>query len=76
MEEPCQPYHNLIELILVHCLINVRNNCYFWSCFISHSFVGICKIYLENSLLTFYFGFDIEKMIPVYIPTLLVILYI
>ena len=42
-------------------LINVRKKCHFWSCSISLSFVGICDIYLENSLLNFYFGFDIEK---------------
>ena len=34
-----------------------------------HSFVGICDIYLENSLLNFHFGFDIENTIPVYIPS-------
>ena len=38
-------------------LINLRKNCHFFS----NSFVGICYIYLENSVLNFYFGFDIEK---------------
>ena len=38
----------------------LEKNCHFWSCSISHSFVRICDIYLENSLF-FYFGFDIEK---------------
>ena len=42
-------YHKLIELFLVDFLINVRKNCHFWSCSISHSFVGICYINLENS---------------------------
>ena len=69
-------YHKLIELFLVNFLINVRKNCHFWSSSISHSFVEICEIYLENSLLNFYFGFDIEKTIPVYIPTLLVMPFI
>ena len=61
-------------VVLVDFLINVRPNCHFWSCSISHSFVGICDIYmyLENSLLNFYFGFDFEQTIPVYIPTPLV----
>ena len=26
--------------------------------------VGICDIYIENILLNFYFGFDIEKRYP------------
>ena len=56
--------------------INVRKNCHFWSCSISHSLVGICDIYLENRLSNFYFRFDIEKTIPVYIPTLLVMSFI
>ena len=34
------------------------------------------NIYLENSLVNLYFGFDIEKTIPVYIPTLLVMSFI
>ena len=58
-------------LFLVDFLINVRKNCHFWSYSISHSFVGIC-----DTLLNFYFGFDIEKTIPVYIPTLLVMSFI
>ena len=41
-----------------------------------HSFVGKCDICLENSLLNFYFGFDIEKTLPFHIPTLLVISFI
>ena len=45
----------------------------FCSCSISYYFVGICDIYLESSLSNFNFGFDIGKMIPVYIPTHLVI---
>ena len=57
-------------------LINLRKKCHFWCCSISNSFVGICCIYLENSVLNFYFGFDIEKTIPVYIPTHLVISFI
>ena len=70
-------YHKLIELFLVYFFLNFRNSCHFWSCFISHSFVGICDIYLENSLSNFYFSFDIEKKtIPVYIPTLLVMSFI
>ena len=40
--------------------INVRKNVTF-KIDISYSFVGICDIYLENSLLNFNFGFDIEK---------------
>ena len=42
----------------------------------SHTFVGVCDIYLENSLLNFYFGCDIKKTITVYIPTHLVIPFI
>ena len=57
-------YHKLNELFLVEVLINVRKKCHFWRCSIAHSFVAICDIYLENSLLNFYFGFDIEKTIP------------
>ena len=68
--------YKLIELFLVDSLINLRKNCHFWCCSISHSFVGICYIYLENSVLNFYFGFDIEKTIPVYIPAYLVISFI
>ena len=56
--------------------INVKKNCHFWSCSISYSCIGICDIYLEDRLLKFYFGFDIVKTIPVYIPTLLVISFI
>ena len=41
------------ELFLVHCLVNVRNNCHFLSCNFSRSFVGIYDIYLENSLFNF-----------------------
>ena len=37
---------------------------------------GICGIYVEHSLLNFYFGFDIEKPIHVYIPTHLYICFI
>ena len=40
------------------------------------SIIEICDIYLENSLLNFYFDLDIEKTIPVYIPTHLVISFI
>ena len=36
----------------------------------------VISIDLENSLLNFYFGFDIEKAIPVYIPTHLIISFI
>ena len=54
-------YYKLIELLLVDFFINRRKNCHFWCCSISNSFVGICYIYLENSVLNFYFGFDIEK---------------
>ena len=61
---------------LVDFLINLRQNCHFWCCSISNSFVGIYNIYLENSVLNFYFGSDIEKTIPVYIPTHLVISFI
>ena len=53
-----------------------RNNCHFWSCCISNYFIGICDFYLVNSLLNFYFGFDIENTIPVYIPTLFVVFHI
>ena len=42
-----------IELFFCDFLINVRKNCHFWSCSISHSFVGICNFHLENSLLNF-----------------------
>ena len=38
-----------------------QKNCHFWSCSISNSFVEICDIYLGNSLLNFYFGFDLEN---------------
>ena len=69
-------YNKLIELFWLIIFINVRKNCHFWSCSISHSFVGICDMYLENSLLNFYFGFDIEKTLPVYIPSHLVISFI
>ena len=69
-------YHKLIELFLVDFSINVRKNCHFWRCSLSHFFVGICDIYQENSLLNFSFCFDIEKTIPVYIPTLLVMSFI
>ena len=44
-------YYKLIEFILLDFLLHVRKNSHFWSCSISHSFVGICDIYLENSLL-------------------------
>ena len=54
---------------------NVWKNCHFWSCSILYSFVRM--LYLcRNSLLKFYFGFDIEKTIPVYIPTHLVIFFV
>ena len=66
-------YYKLIELFWLMFLINVRKKIHIWSCSISHSFVGICDTSLEKSLLNFYFGFDIEKTIPVYIPTHLVI---
>ena len=69
-------YHKLVELFLVYFLKNARIFFYFWSCSISHSFIGICDIFLENSWLNFYFGFYIEKTIPVYIPTLLVMSFI
>ena len=58
-------YYKLIELFLIDFLINLRKKCHFWCCSISNSFVGICYIYLENSVSNFYFGFDIEKLIPV-----------
>ena len=45
-------------------LINVRKNCYFWSCSISHSFVGKCDIYLENCLLNFYLVLTSKKRHP------------
>ena len=59
-------YHKLTESILDDFLINVRKKFHFWSCSISHSFVGICGIYIEKSSLNLYFCFDIEKTIPVY----------
>ena len=69
-------YNKLIELFLVDFLINVRKNCNVWSSSIFYSFVRICDIYLENSLLNFYLDFDVEKTTPVYIPTHLVIFFI
>ena len=46
-------------------------NCHFLSFSTSYSFVRICVIYLENSLLMFYFGFYTEKTIPIYISSYL-----
>ena len=59
-------YYKLIELLYVDFLTNVRKNCHVWSCSIPHTFFGICGIYLDNSLLTFYFGCDIKKKLKWY----------
>ena len=64
MERRASATYNISQanwVVFVQFWINVRKNSHFWSCFISHSFVGICDIYLENSLLIFHFGFEIEK---------------
>ena len=57
-------YYKLIELFLVESLINLRKNCHFWCCSISNSFVWICYIYLENSVLNFYFSLTSKKRYP------------
>ena len=57
-------YYKLIELFWLIFLIDLRKKCHFWCCFISNSFIGICYIYLENSVLNFHFGFDIKKRYP------------
>ena len=55
--------------------INIWKICHFWSYSISYSFVGICDIYLENGLSNLYCGFDVEKTIPIYVPTHLLIFF-
>ena len=79
MERTTSATYNILQANwVVFCwffLIKVRQNCHFWSCSISNFFVGICDIYLENRLF-FFFGFDIEKTIPVSIPTHLVTSFI
>ena len=67
-------YHKLTELFLVDffCYKCYKNG-HFWSCPISYFLSFEYPVYLEISLLNFCFGFDIDKTIPVYIPTHLVI---
>ena len=45
------------ELFLVDFLINIRENCHFWSCSISHSFVGILWHISRKQLINFLFWF-------------------
>ena len=64
--ETCNILQANYELFSIDFVINGRKNIHFWSCSISDSFIGIRELYLEKGLLTFYFGFEIEKMIPLY----------
>ena len=70
MERRAPATYNILQTNWVVCgwffffLINGRKNCHFWSCSVSHSFLRIWDIYLENSLLNFYFGFYIKKRYP------------
>ena len=77
MERRASATYNISQanwVVFVVFLINVRKHCHFWSSSISHSFVW--HLSRKQLILNFYFGFDIEKTIPVYIPTFLVMSFI